>query len=1024
MFGKLSRFRGKARDTRSTVATTSRRPFVECLEGRLVPNGLTINWTAQLGGSFDNAANWTVANSSPPVHQVPGSGDTAIIGISGVTITAVGGEIVGTLSSNSLLDVTAGTFTVQNTVGSSTLMGGLEVDSGATFSTTGGMTSVAGVASTITGTLSTASGATLAFAAGTSMLNNTNAMTGAGLYDVNGGTVTLNLTVPTTAPANLELDSGGTINGTGTLTINTVLTWTGGLLEPANTVVSANGTIALSGAAAKILNIGALHNAGTMTWSGTGDWQINDGAIFNNSGTFTILNNQTIEDLNGTSTINNDGVWTKNIGVPGTTTIDCVFNNTNQLDVASGVLAIQGGGANSGPISVASGDTLLISGGLFALNDKTVLNGTGTYLVSGGSAVLSANVGSAPNLSLSSGTLTGTGTFAVTGTLNWTGGTVSGTGFTLSIPSTATAILSGNTDKTVNGATISLAGTTNWSGNGNIAFANAAVLSNLAGANFNIQNDASVNGIGAFTSAGTLTKSPTLGTTAIASSVTFTNNGGTVNVQSGTLDVAGGYTQNTGTSTVAAGATLISSSNHTVTINSGTLAGSGNIGSVSSATNVVNGGTVSPGGGTAGALTINGNYTQGSGGTLAIDLGGHTAGTQFDQLVVTGTATLAGTLSLTDINSFLPGNGDTYVIVTFASATGSFKTVNGSAVTPSFGFAPAVNSKNVTLQVSTTPGTLQFQSALPIVNESTGSATITVTRTGGTAGSVTVHFATSDGTGVAGTKYTPTSGTLTFGNGIASQSFTVTLLNDGMIDGNETVNLTLSNPTGGATLGTVSTSQLTVQDINGTQVQRYVATVYWAILNRHVDPSGLASWTGLITGGGTRAQMVRDIENSNEYHQDEVKALYLKYLHRTPDAGGLANFTNFIANGGTVEQVAAILAGSAEYLNDHGGTVAGFLSGIYGDALGRTVDSVGQAAFTLALKSGASNQAVATAIFGSIEYLDDIVNGYYLQFLRRPADSGGLSNFATAIQNGSARDEDVIANLIGSTEFLSNLIGP
>src|SRR5262249_52240800 len=77
-------------------------------------------------------------------------------------------------------------------------------------------------------------------------------------------------------------------------------------------------------------------------------------------------------------------------------------------------------------------------------------------------------------------------------------------------------------------------------------------------------------------------------------------------------------------------------------------------------------------------------------------------------------------------------------------------------------------------------------------------ATITVKRAGGTASGVTVAYATSDGSGEAWTNYLPASGTLTFDDGETSKTFTVPVLDDGLSDGNKTVNLALSNPGGGA----------------------------------------------------------------------------------------------------------------------------------------------------------------------------------------------------------------------------------
>jgi hypothetical protein len=97
-------------------------------------------------------------------------------------------------------------------------------------------------------------------------------------------------------------------------------------------------------------------------------------------------------------------------------------------------------------------------------------------------------------------------------------------------------------------------------------------------------------------------------------------------------------------------------------------------------------------------------------------------------------------------------------------------------------------------------GKVQFAGADFSVSEIGPLATITVTRTGGTASGVTVHYATSDGTGRAWRNYQPTSGTLTFDDGETSKTFMVPVLDTGVADGNKTVGLRLTNPQGGATL--------------------------------------------------------------------------------------------------------------------------------------------------------------------------------------------------------------------------------
>lgn len=111
-------------------------------------------------------------------------------------------------------------------------------------------------------------------------------------------------------------------------------------------------------------------------------------------------------------------------------------------------------------------------------------------------------------------------------------------------------------------------------------------------------------------------------------------------------------------------------------------------------------------------------------------------------------------------------------------------------------------------------GSLQFSSSTYSVGEAGSTASITVTRTGGSNGAVGVTYATSNGTATSGTDYSAATGQLSLADGVTSKTFDVTIASDTLDENNETVNLTLSAPTGGATLGTQSTAVLTINDDN------------------------------------------------------------------------------------------------------------------------------------------------------------------------------------------------------------------
>ncbi|AXQ28664.1 hypothetical protein D0B54_08215 [Solimonas sp. K1W22B-7] len=109
-------------------------------------------------------------------------------------------------------------------------------------------------------------------------------------------------------------------------------------------------------------------------------------------------------------------------------------------------------------------------------------------------------------------------------------------------------------------------------------------------------------------------------------------------------------------------------------------------------------------------------------------------------------------------------------------------------------------------------GTLQFGAAAQDADETAGSVTIAVTRTGGIDGAVSVRYAAAGGTAVAGSDYAAFGGTLSWADGDgAVKTFAVRPLNDSAQEDSETLVLRLSDPLG-ATLGSLVTSTLTLRD--------------------------------------------------------------------------------------------------------------------------------------------------------------------------------------------------------------------
>ena len=132
--------------------------------------------------------------------------------------------------------------------------------------------------------------------------------------------------------------------------------------------------------------------------------------------------------------------------------------------------------------------------------------------------------------------------------------------------------------------------------------------------------------------------------------------------------------------------------------------------------------------------------------------------------------------------------------------------------------------QTATLNISSASPNVHFSTAAYKVSQALGKTNVTVTRGGSLAGTVTVDYKATDGTAVSGTDYSLPPDVLSFGPGVASRYFPVTVLPDSVHDGDETVNLLLGTTTlTGAYLATPSTAVLTITDTAPSRLQLAVA---------------------------------------------------------------------------------------------------------------------------------------------------------------------------------------------------------
>ena len=252
------------------------------------------------------------------------------------------------------------------------------------------------------------------------------------------------------------------------------------------------------------------------------------------------------------------------------------------------------------------------------------------------------------------------------------------------------------------------------------------------------------------------------------------------------------------------------------------------------------------------------------------DVDGGTAARQITLNATNGLLTLNGTTGLTFTSGISTGSSNMTFTGTITNVNAA---LNGLQFVPANNFVGAAQIQIETNDLGNTGSggsltdtdtvgitvvdgnALQFSASSYAVVEGSEFATITVTRVG-TGGAASVSYSTSDGSATgagacgSGADYVTSSGTLTWAPGETNaKTFTIPICDDSTVENDESVNLTLSNVSGDASLGGPKTAVLTIAN-SGSPVLLTEENTDHAIaldLVQHTrDPFSLSSQFNLV----------------------------------------------------------------------------------------------------------------------------------------------------------------------------------
>ncbi len=120
------------------------------------------------------------------------------------------------------------------------------------------------------------------------------------------------------------------------------------------------------------------------------------------------------------------------------------------------------------------------------------------------------------------------------------------------------------------------------------------------------------------------------------------------------------------------------------------------------------------------------HLTQTSAGAEGVVLGGLTAGTQYSQLNISGTANLSGALDVGFANGFTPSSGNQFTVLTANTISGTFSSINSAALPGGLNWTLTYNFSSVPQAVVLTAQTgTSTSQTLTVAELGTGTGTVT-----------------------------------------------------------------------------------------------------------------------------------------------------------------------------------------------------------------------------------------------------------------------------------------------------------